>query len=260
VSLEEALAKTETDADAALKTAAAAIKSLKRVRSAAQAGNLRDLGPTIEAAELAIEALRRQVATARAGWDFDEEAYFGNGLFTRELVETARRMNVRIFEEDDRLYCYPALIRVQPGDRSVLIDKARERRLRPTVLVRILKDLQERPARFRPEVFLQSIFDAYAILVAKYGKQALDGRRVERLLEIYELLTLLPGQAKEYTRQEFGRDLYLLDRSGVTTTRKGYAASFHASTSTKPGGSTIRVITEDGRDKLYYGISFTPVE
>ena len=45
---------------------------------------------------------------------------------------------------------------------------------------------------------------------------------------IYELLTLQPGAAREYSRQEFARDLYLLDQSGVATVRSGATVSFHA--------------------------------
>ena len=256
-SLEEALARTESDADAVLKAAAAVTKSVKRLRSAAQVGNLRELGPTIGAAEQAIAALRQQFADAKRGWDFDEEAYFANGAFPRELVRTAERLNVRIFEADERLYCYPLLIRVLANERSVLIDKQRERRVRPSVLVNHLKELQARPARFRSEAFLEALFEAYATLAVRHGKQALGSGRVERFLDVYDLFTLLPGSSREYSRQEFGRDLYLLDQSGVTTTKKGYLVSFHASTGTRSAGSTIRVIAEDGRDKVYYGISFT---
>jgi hypothetical protein len=258
--LEDALARTEADAEDVLKAAAAVTKSLKRFRAAAHVGNLRELRPAIDAAERALAELGEQLEQARVGWDFDEETYFANGLFPREVLDTAERKGVRIFEQDERLYCYPSLIRVLPGDRSVMIDKARERRVRPSVLVEQLRELQRRPARFKPEAFLESLFSAYASIVAKYGKNALRERRVERLGEVYELLTLLPGQSREYPKQEFGRDVYLLDRSGVTTTRKGFLVSFPASTGTRSAAGTIRVITERGQEKVYYGISFAPAE
>lgn len=260
MSLEQALAKTEAEAEGALKAAAGVTKALKRFRSAAQAGNLRELGPAMTAAEQAVAGLRQELARVHDGWDFDEEAYFANGAFQRELLETGRRLDVRIFEQDDRLYCYPALIRVLAGDRSVLIDKARERRLRPSVLANHLKELQGRPPRFRPEAFLEALFNAYAALVAQHGKEVLGHGRVEKLVDVYGLLTLLPGQAREYSRQEFARDVYLLDQSGVTTTRKGYTASFPAATGTRAAGSTIRVITQSGEEKLYYGLAFTASE
>jgi len=257
LSLEEALARTESDSEAVLKAAATATKAVKRFRATAQVGNLRELRPALTAAEQAVAGLSQELARAKAGWDFDEEAYFANGLFPRELVASAERLNVRIFEADERLYCYPVLIRVLASERSVLIDKQRERRVRPSVLVNQLKELQARPARFRSEAFLEALFEAYATLAVRHGKQALGSGRVERLLEVYDLFTLLPGSSREYSRQEFGRDLYLLDQSGATTTKKGYVVSFHASTGTRSAGSTIRVIAEDGRDKVYYGISFT---
>jgi hypothetical protein len=79
---------------------------------------------------------------AKEGWDFDEQAYFAEGAFAQELLATARRLNVQLFEQDDVLYSYPSLIRILPSDRAVTIDKQRERRVRPTVLVAHLKDRQ----------------------------------------------------------------------------------------------------------------------
>jgi len=260
VSLEGALAETEADAEAVLKAEAAVGKALKQFRTAAHVGNLRDLRPALDAAEKAVADLQQRLAEAKENWDFDEEAYFSNGAYTRELLEAAERMDVRVFEQDDRLYCYPSLIRVLPGERAVQIDKARERRLRPSVLVAHLRDLQRRPARFKPEAFLETLFSAYAAIVAKYGRDALSQPRVERLSEVYELLTLLPGQAREYSKQEFARDVYLLDRSSVTMTRKGYQVGFPASTGTRSASGTIRVITERGQEKVYYGISFSQTE
>src|SRR3989304_3387608 len=127
-SLEEALAKTESDADAALKAASATVRSLKKFRVVARTGNLRELPRTIEAAEQAITNLKQQFKNAQEGWDFDEEAYLSSRAFASEILETARQMGVRIFEQDDRLYCYPFLIRLLPNERSVMIDKGRMRK------------------------------------------------------------------------------------------------------------------------------------
>ncbi len=255
-SLEEALAKTDADAESALKAANAAIRSLKKFRAAAHTGDLRELRRTIDAAEQSIAALGQQFANAKEGWSFDEEAYLTGGDFTRELLETARQSGVRVFEEGDRLYCYPHLIRVVPADRAVLIDKSRERRLRPSFLVAHLKALQNRPVRFRPEAFLESLSAAYDTAVR--GRENANAKvgPVIPLVDIYDLLTLLPGQSKEYTLQEFARDIYLLDGSGVTTTRKGSTVSWPASSGTRSAGRTITVITQDGREKKYYGITF----
>ena len=114
-SLEKALAKTESDADAALKAATAAVRSLKKFHAAAQTGNLRELRRTIEAAEQTITALRQQFANAKEGWDFDEETYLFGRAFLSEILEAAEQIGVKIYEQDDRLYCYPFLIRILPN-------------------------------------------------------------------------------------------------------------------------------------------------
>ncbi len=256
-SLEKALASTQADIESALKLASSVAASLRKVRSAAATGNLRDLRPALLSAEQAITALRQQFANAREGWDFDEEGYLSSDGFPSELIDAGSRAGIRIFEQDDRLYSYPALIRVLPKDRAVLIDKTRARKLRPTVLVNQLKELQKRPPRFRPEPFLESLFEAYSTLVAKRGKGLFSEGRVETLLAVYKLLTLLPDQSREYSRQEFGRDIYLLDRSGVSRTRGGMVVSFPASTATRSPSSTVRIITEEGTEKVYYGIQFS---
>jgi hypothetical protein len=256
-SLEQALAKTEADAEAACKAAAVALRSLKKFRAAAQVGNLRELQRTIEAAGQAIADLRRQFTTAKEGWDFNEDAYFSDGSFVAEVLETAEQAGVRVYERDDRLYCYPSLIRMLPNDRAVVIDKTRERRLRPSVLVHHLQELQDKPVRFRSEPFLASLYDAYDAAVKTRGKERRDTSAIIPLAEIYDLLTLLPGQAKEYSRQEFARDLYLLDQSGVTTVRNGAVAAFHAARGNEPASKIIPIVTKDGQAKAYYGISFT---
>lgn len=255
-SLEKALGKTEADADAAFKTATAAVGALKKFRAAAKAGNLRELQKTIESAEQAITALKQQFIKAKEGWTFDEEAHLSGRAFLSEILEAAGQIGVKIFEQDDRLYCYPFLIRILPNERSILIDKTRERRLRPSVLVGHLKELQNKPVRFNSKAFLESMYSAYSIAVKTRGKERVRTGLVVPLVEIYGLLTLLPGQSKDYSRQEFARDLYLLDQSGVRNTKNGLVVSLHAPSGRERASKLISIVTRDGGVKRYYGISF----
>jgi hypothetical protein len=258
--LEPALSELESAADVALKAAAAVTAALKRVRTAAQVGNLRDVAPTLEAAERAVVALRQAIDATASDWSFDADSYFAGGAFVQEVLEMAAQQGLQIFAQDERLYAYPALVEVQHSERAVLIDKRRERRVRPSVLVRQLKDLQGRQPHFRHQVFLEALFEAYVIAldreIAKHGPDHVGQSGTVRLLAIYELLTLRPGQAREYSRQEFARDIYLLQQSGAHTTRRGYRVRFPASTGTRQAGGTLRIITQQGQEKLYYGIAF----
>ena len=73
--LEQALVKTEADAVATLKAADAVMSSLRKFRSAAKEGNLRELRSSIAAADRTLAALRQQFANAKEGWSFDEDRY-----------------------------------------------------------------------------------------------------------------------------------------------------------------------------------------
>jgi len=249
--LEAALQRTELDAAESLKAAAAVTKSLKRLRSVVHDGNLREMQASLAAVVQTMQALEEQVDETANGWDFEDAGYLARGAYIRELLETAARMNVPMFEQDDRLYCYPSLVQVLPAERMVLIDRTRERRLRPSTLVEHLRALHERPPRFKPEAFLETLFKAYRVLAPRQRDS------VERLAQVYELLTLLPGQSREYSRQEFARDLYLLDRSGITRTGSGYEVTFPSSTGTKSASGVITAITENGQARQYWGIAFT---
>lgn len=257
VSLEGELASSEAAADRALLAAANLTKSLRQMKTASQVGNLRNLRASLAAIEQAADDARDEARRAAATWTLDDEAYLGDGRFTEELVATAGAAGLQLFDRDERIYCYPVLVRVAAAERSVFVDRARERRLRPSVLVELLRAVQQRPPRFRPQAFLESLFEAYTYLVQRRGADQLAAGHTERLAEIYALMTLSPGAKANYSTQEFARDIYLLDRGGATTTRRGYIVSFPASTGARSPGGALRVVTEGGQEKVYYGIAFT---
>jgi hypothetical protein len=251
--IEAAFARAEADADAAIKAATSVLSTLKRYRSAARQGKIREIRVAGDAARQGIDALDAQVAELAGSWSFDEEAYLQDGGYVAELIGQAERAGLRISELDGRLYCYPSLIRVLPGDRSLSIDKAKERRLRPSVLVEHLKDVQKRPPRFRSGEFLESLASAYDVAIKRTNRAA---GAVVTLGELYELLTMLPGQAREYTKAEFARDIYLLDQSGQTSAKGGSHIEFHAGAGARVPRGALSVVTQHGEEKKYHGISF----
>ena len=255
-SLEDALAKAEADADVALKAATSVVNTLKRYRAAARQGTIRELRQAGEAARRSLQVLDQEVANVAESWEFEEETYLQTGGYSEELIARGRDEGLRISQQDGRLFSYPVLLRVLASERVVTIDRARERRLRPSVLVNLLKDAQKRPPRFRPSEFLQGLYGAYRARLGARGSRA-AGPAVVPLTDLYELLTLLPGTTREYSRQEFARDVYLLDQSGETKTRTGETLEFHASTGTKAARGTLTVVTQGGTEKSYYAIAFS---
>ncbi|MCD6568365.1 MAG: hypothetical protein J7K94_06495 [Dehalococcoidia bacterium] len=262
--LEEALAKTEMDAKVTLQVASSVKRALQNLSKAAREGNLHDMGTSLETTEKALAALRQQFSNAKEGWDFDEESYFANNLYAAELIAAGKEAGLRIFERDGQLYCYPALIRVSPSDRAVLIDKKRERHIRPSLLAARLKKLQQKPPSFKADAFLESLFKAYLKAIAiSHNMKALQEEAIGPsilLVDIYDLLTMLPGQAREYSKQEFIHDIYLLHRSGKTCTRSGAEIGFSLFTGRGKASKVLTAIDEAGERKPYYAIYFTPAK
>jgi hypothetical protein len=252
--IETALAAAEGQAEAALRTAATATTQLRKARSAARAGQVRDLRRALSAAGSLAAELAEDVRALRDAVDIDEQAYMSSGEYTKELLAAAEDAGLAIFEQDDRLMCYPSLVRVLAADSSVEVDKVRERRIRPSVLAGLLAAAQERAPRFKPEPFLDSLRGAYELTVAAAGKSP---DAVVRLVDVWSVLTLLPGQSREFSKQEFARDLYLLDQSGITVTaRSSRQLRWSASTGTK-GAGVLTTVARSGQQQRYWGVSFT---
>lgn len=253
--IETALAAVERALDGALRGANATARELKRALGAARTGQIRDLRKALAAARTAADGLSVDTRELGDTFDFDERAYLASGGYVKELLAEAGARGLVIVEgDDDRLLCYPSLLRVLPGDAAIEIDKVRDRRLRPSVLVTALARAQEKGARFKAEPFLDSLRAAYELRVAADGKR---DDAVVRLVDIWTLLTMMPGQRNQYSRQEFARDLYLLDQSGVTRTeRNPRELRWSASTGTK-GSGVLTTVARNGQEQRYWGVSFT---
>lgn len=250
---EAALAAAQDAVDAAARAAGAVSRELKKARGAAAAGSVRDLRRSLAAAESLGQELASSVREARAAYDVDEGELLASGTYVKELLAAAADAGLAVFEEDDRLLCYPSVVRVLPGDGAIEIDRRRERRLRPSVVVALLGAAQQAGPRFKPEPFLAGLLAAYDLVVASQRKAR---GTVVRVLEVYAVLTLLPGQSRDYSKQEFARDLYLLDQSATTAVGStGVRLRWAASTGTKAAG-VLTTVARSGQIQRYWGIAF----
>lgn len=250
--MEVALAATQDAVAGASRAAATTTRELRRAAAGATTGTVRDLRRGLDGAVAAAQEALAAATAARDSWSLDETAHLSSGDYAAELLAAAHEAGVAMFAEDDRLLCYPSLLRVLPGELAVEVDKRKERRLRPSALVAGLGAAQDRPPRFRPEPFLESLTSAYDLLAAREDK----ADPVLRLDAVWGVLTLMPGQAREYTRPEFARDLYLLDQSGVTAAPDGRVLRWHASSGTR-GAGVLTTVARSGQQQRYWAVSFS---
>jgi hypothetical protein len=253
-SLEWALSQLERETDAAMKTVGALAAQLKRAKRAAAEGAIRDLGKALSDAASLAAAARDAVSGASGSWRFDTESYMASGGFAAELVALGQDEAVPLQEQDGLVVSYPSLVRILPRDEAIEIDRKRRKDVRPSRVIAYLKAARDRPSPFKAQPFLEALFHTYRLVAAEASREI--GETVV-LLDLYKAMTVLPGQSSLYTRQEFARDIYLLDESGVDVTKDGHHLSLHAASGARTS-SALPTVTRDGNVKLYYAIAFTP--
>lgn len=260
MSLESALADLEKQLEVATKAAKSATSVLKKAQASARVGSLRDLQNHLAEGRNSAKRFAEAMAQADQSWTFAPEPYFAQGGYLHELKKEAERTGISLFEKDGRIYCFPMLLTISEKDSAVIIDRKPERRVRPSELVKLLAARQKRPQRANTQRFLETLFGAYLVLAPQitrdWSSSSLGPGPVVQLLTIYGLLTLLPGSERDYTREEFARDIHLLDQQPDLRTKDGCRFALPASTGSKAVGKRLTVIDPQGTERIYVGIRF----
>lgn len=252
---ENGFAETERAVSVATKSATTLISVLRQLQKAAAHGEIDAMRSAAQRVAGIVKTVDQLVENAISAWPFSiesEERYMQDS-YVAEFLERAQAESIQVQRLDDGFLAFPSVVRIIPTERSVTIDRRKVRAVRPSQLIRKLKSIQSTKPKLRPEYFLEVLHRTYRLLTDKeYGKTI-------SLADVYEALTLLPGSTATYGRSEFARDLFLLDRSGVTATRSGAKLSLPASTGTKGSKGTFSFVSPDGETVTYYGVHFLEV-
>ena len=181
--------------------------ALKRAQKAAHLGDLAGLKKALE--QQAEVARAAQLDQTRVAWSLTEDQerrLLEDGTFVRELRTQGERVLISITEQDGLLLCYPVVVRVDAAKRSVSIDKKPDRNIRPSVLVGHLAALQTKPPSAKPDRFIEALYKAWEYARHREAAGRLPADDV-RVTDLWAVLTVVPGSDREYTKQEFGRDL-----------------------------------------------------
>lgn len=256
MSLSNRLDEYNKSVSAWLEQAKKEVAAVQKLQKAVANGNLRDVEKLRLAAQASANAVAQRADDCEP-LDVDATAYLAeDGEFLPELLAAAEKAGVRLSERDGIIFCYPVLVRTEPELSAVRIDKKLEPNVRPETLAALLKKAQAKDPKTKPERLIETLFEAYELVRAK---RRIDAYIDLPLTQIYEVLTLLPGAEKEYTLLDFTREVYFLDISGVTETKKGYRLSLPASTvSRERSAKILKFVTRDGYEKEFAAIKFTP--
>jgi hypothetical protein len=254
------------DVRAAAKRIAKASKELESTsRALEQAAAKGEFGKIKSAAERAT-ALHRQideeVGRLRTFWPLDDAAV-DEALDQRlmgEVADLLSQQGVGLHQYGSGWSASPVLLRVETKSRTMKIDRTRVATLRPSVLASAVVTARQRPSA-RPEQFIELLYSAYRAAVGNISisdQPTRLGASVP-LSEVYKSLTLHPDSRREYSIESFTRDLFVLDRSGIATTREGLRVFFSSSTSSKGGGGVLTVLDESGAPQNYFAVAFREV-
>jgi hypothetical protein len=246
VTFEGGFADTERSAIAATKVVATLASTIKQLQKGATEGNIPMMRKASERLIVVLESTRQEVTNARSAWPFsiDAEETYLRESYAAEIVEIAKAEGLPVQQRDEGLVAFPSIIRVLPSERVVMIDRKKVQAVRPSKLVKALKAIQLRKPKVGPEVFLEVVHRAYRLLAGNdYGKTV-------TLASIYDALTLLPGSTTTYDHTDFARDLFLLDRSGVTHTKSGCVFRFRLVPGPKEARGLIRLWHRTGKTSL----------
>ena len=253
MTFEQGFAEAERAASAAGKVVGALAGAVKQLEKASAEGDLFKMRKASERLATIIESARQDVVNARSAWPFsaEEEETYLRESYAAEVIATAKAENLQIQRRDEGLILFPSILRILAAERAVKINRKKATGIRPSRVVKALRDIQARKQKGTPENLLEVLHRAYRLVAGQeYGKTV-------TLVSIYDALTMLPGSTVSYDPTDFVRDLFLLDRSGVTRTKSGTAYSLPASTGTKSSKGTYSFTAPDGETVSYYGIRFS---
>jgi hypothetical protein len=234
--------------------AAQVLRAARQLRKAAHDGALAGVAGAQSALRDGVGRLTEAIARDAEPPPIDIPAAFESGSFLAELSTAAAAAGVTLVQRDGRVTAYPVVLRLEPRNLGVRVGRKLERRLRPSVLARHLKALQQRSGRFNARSFLDRLLRGYSVLAPDWRSG--EGPLVA-LAALHDVLTLLPAAAADYPMEEFLVDLLRLDREPDARSSRGHRFELGGSTGTK-GARRLTVYDETGAQHDYYAVRFAP--
>jgi len=189
---------------------------------------------------------------------FDTPAYLREG-FEEEFLAACREHDLKVTGSFPNYEVFPFRIRIQPDRRLIEVNERVVRILRPWVFAAYLKEQKNRlyKENFNPVRFLDALSAVYDTILAV--RRATSGVKVQgdldvSLLDIYDRLTPLPAQRRQYPQNMFAFDLHRLYVADAFTASDGRRLVLGA---VRQRGRALVIYDAQGRDYRYGSLRFT---
>ncbi len=234
---------------------------LSRLERALREGNLEQAQRSIGWLEAALNKQRETLAGLKERLPAFDVADYLRNQFEPEFVAACRAQDLKVSGHFPSYEVFPFRVKVYPERGTIEINNRVVHILRPRALAAHLKDLKARlyRERFNAVRFIDSLARVYdAVLAVRRMEQGRDlrGDLDIPLQEVYEYLTPLPVQSREYPRHMFAFDLHRLFVMDVFTASDGRRLVL-GSTPRRGQARTFVVFDAQGREHRYGSLRFT---
>lgn len=233
-----------------------------KLERALRDGNLEQAERAAGFLEVALSRQREVLAQLREKLPaYDVVAYLREG-FDGEFLAACRDQGLKVSGSFPAYEVFPFKVRVHPERRLIEVNERVVRLLRPKVLAAYLKEQKKRLYRenFNPIRFLDALASIYDTILsvrqATHGVKIQPGLEVS-LLDVYERLTPLPAQRRDYPPNMFAFDLHRLYVADAFTASDGRRLELGA---VRQRSRALVVYDAQGRDYRFGSLRFTPKE
>ncbi|MGI6649680.1 MAG: hypothetical protein ACOX5W_11705 [Bacillota bacterium] len=233
-------------------------KLLKSIGKSLENGNLknwtRDLGimrSVLKEQEALIQAMQAQVD------DFGVRDYVENGDFAEQMLACCEQLGVDVKGSFPTFEMFPFKVKVDVENLDLYLDRKRVQCLRPLAFVQEVKKNRDKLLRasFDARAFVKALVAAYDLVLLKQNQ----GRTTKLeapdlyLKDLYDMLTPMSRQKREYDQQSFAFDLSRLYASDLRTTEDGRQFQFGPSRNVR---RAIRILDQEGQEHFLSTIRF----
>ena len=233
----------------AMKDAAAqAVRLQKAIQKDTDAGNLANMKKNLELLDGAIDALQESLkAVSEAAEQFNEQDYFADGDFTRELLDACEEREIDVIGEKGIYEMFPFKVRIlgdSEHDAEVYVNRKKIPSIRPSFVADTIKASQDKlnKTKFNEQSFMTELAEAYETTCLKSGARPGSTQKLDK---IYKVMVPMARARKEYDKQAFAFDLARLYEAGPDAWVAKDGTGYYFGTS-RDGKSGYRVLSSTG--------------
>ncbi len=231
------------------------IRLLGTVQRHLKSGALPSARTSLRPSVVSAHELTESLAQLGADLNAPITQYLQSPEYFADVSLKCKELGLELRNDGDTWYCFPSTIKILAGEEVVIINSNRTHEILPAAVAAKLKTAYDAANANPPKQFLDVLFRAYEAIGFDNRTHAEIAGPVVPVLDLYDVLTLWPERKRQYSKSQFALDLYLLDRSGITSVA-GKRLTFSASTGARDRSNVVAIQDEHGYEKVYYGVYF----